>query len=232
MSTDILRDAASTFLHLTNYEYHIILGRKMKQTHLTIRFLPDNFYHLAGLQKLKSAYPFQNLAHDKVFRQILSQKITANDISKDKAFPLISDRLKVLAHLDTILDSNFSNFFRYDKNKIPFYSALSADYIVKGTTPQSIITFATFVNNNNVFYGNSIFPLSNFDYSKGQMQYTVLLKEKLNLKTNEVTTLFHHKKYHLDEIPNAETIKAMKEVNTCTDLVGPFHAIDDLMDEL
>ena len=81
MSNDILRAAAYTFLNLTNYEYHIVLGRKMKQTHLTIRFLPDNFYHLAGLQKLKSAYPFQTMPHEKVFRQILSQKITANDIS-------------------------------------------------------------------------------------------------------------------------------------------------------
>lgn len=211
MSNDILRSAASTFLNLTNYEYHIVLGRKMKQTHLTIRFLPDNFYHLAGLQKLKSAYPFQTMPHDKVFRQILSQKITSNDISKDKAFPLISDRLKVLAHLDTILDSNFSNVFRYDKNKIPFYSALSADYIVKGTTPQSIITFATFINNDNVFYGNSIFPLSNFDYSKGQMQYTVLFKEKIYLKTNENIILFTHKNFSLNEMSIAETNKGKEE---------------------
>ncbi len=195
MSSDILREAALTFANLTNYEYHIVLGRKMKQTHLTIRFLPDNFFHLAGLQKLKSAYAFQTMPHDKVFRQILSQRITINDITKDKSFSLIQDRLQVLSHLDDILDSNFSTVFRYDKNKVPFYSALSADYIVKGTTPQSIITFATFVNNNNVFYGNSIFPLSNFDYSKGQMQYTVLLKEKCHLKNNETILLFRHKKY-------------------------------------
>ncbi len=232
MSNDILRAVAYTFLNLTNYEYHIVLGRKMKQTHLTIRFLPNNFYHLAGLQKLKSAYPFQTMAHEKVFRQILSQKITSNDISKDKAFPLISDRLKVLAYLDTILDSNFSNVFHYDKNKIPFYSALSADYLVKGTTPQSIITFATFVNNDNVFYGNSIFPLSNFDYSKGQMQYTVLFKEKIHLKTNEAIILFRHKNFSFDETPNVETIKAMKEVNKGINLVGPFHSVDDVMKEL
>lgn len=164
MSNDILRAAASTFLNLTNYEYHIVLGRKMKQTHLTIRFLPDNFYHLAGLQKLKSAYPFQTMAHAKVFRQILSQKITVKDISKDKAYPLIRDRLNVLAHLEAILDSNLSNVFRYDRNKIPFYSALSADYIIKGTTPQTIITFATFVKNHNIFYGNTCPALSDLTY--------------------------------------------------------------------
>ena len=232
MRNDILRAAAYTFLNLTNYEYHIVLGRKMKQTHLTIRFLPDNFYHLAGLQKLKSAYPFQTMAHEKVFRQILSQKITANDISKDKAFPLIRDRLNVLAHLDAILDSNLSNIFRYDRNKIPFYSALSADYLIKGTTPQTIITFATFVNNHNIFYGNSIFPLSNFDYSKGQMQYTVLLKEKIHLKTHESIILFQHKNFSFDKTPNTETVKAMEEVNKGTNLVGPFHSVDEVMNEL
>lgn len=29
MSNDILRAAAYTFLNLTNYEYHIVLGRKI-----------------------------------------------------------------------------------------------------------------------------------------------------------------------------------------------------------
>ena len=36
----------------------------------------------------------------------------------------------------------------------------------------------------------------------------------------------------LDETPNAETIKAMTEVNTGTDLIGPFHSVDEVMEEL
>ena len=36
----------------------------------------------------------------------------------------------------------------------------------------------------------------------------------------------------LDETPNVETIKAMTEVNTGTDLIGPFHSVDEVMEEL
>ncbi|BAL84203.1 putative addiction module antitoxin [Selenomonas ruminantium subsp. lactilytica TAM6421] len=36
----------------------------------------------------------------------------------------------------------------------------------------------------------------------------------------------------LDESPNKETIRAMEEVNTDTDLVGPFHSVEELMEEL
>ena len=35
----------------------------------------------------------------------------------------------------------------------------------------------------------------------------------------------------LDETPNATTIQAMKEVNQGNNLVGPFHSVDDVMEE-
>lgn len=36
----------------------------------------------------------------------------------------------------------------------------------------------------------------------------------------------------LEQMPNAETIKAMEEVNAKTNLVGPFHSVDAVMEEL
>ena len=36
----------------------------------------------------------------------------------------------------------------------------------------------------------------------------------------------------LEQTPNAETIKAMEEVNAKTNLVGPFHSVDAVMEEL
>jgi DNA-damage-inducible protein J len=36
----------------------------------------------------------------------------------------------------------------------------------------------------------------------------------------------------LDETPNATTIQAMKEVNQGNNLVGPFHSVDEVVNEL
>ena len=36
----------------------------------------------------------------------------------------------------------------------------------------------------------------------------------------------------LDETPNAETLKAIQEVEQGVNLVGPFHSVDEVMEEL
>ena len=36
----------------------------------------------------------------------------------------------------------------------------------------------------------------------------------------------------LDEVPNAETLKAIEEVEAQEGLVGPFHSVDEVMEEL
>lgn len=59
MEADILQLAARAYQELMTVEYQVVLGRKGKAHTIEIAFRADNFYHLAGLHKLKQRYPFQ-----------------------------------------------------------------------------------------------------------------------------------------------------------------------------
>ena len=59
MEADILQLAARAYQKLMTVEYQVVLGRKGKAHTIEIAFRADNFYHLAGLHKLKQRYPFQ-----------------------------------------------------------------------------------------------------------------------------------------------------------------------------
>ena len=113
MGEDILKEAALAFQALLYVEYHIVLGRKMQTRELHLCFLPDNFYHLAGLHKLRDPYPFRFLAHKKVFRQILSGKIYFEMIRSDAAVPQLIPRMKALREIERVLDAEETTFFQY-----------------------------------------------------------------------------------------------------------------------
>ena len=49
----ILENAAKAFSSLLSVSYHIVLGRKGKAIDIVIVFKSENFFHLAGLHKLK-----------------------------------------------------------------------------------------------------------------------------------------------------------------------------------
>ena len=53
MEADILQLAARAYQKLMTVEYQVVLGRKGKAHTIEIAFRADNFYHLAGLHKLK-----------------------------------------------------------------------------------------------------------------------------------------------------------------------------------
>lgn len=130
MPNDILLSAALAFEAILKYSYHIVLGKKGKPKEINIHFFPDNFFHLAGLQYLKQKY--WSYSDKKVFSKILSREISVNAIINDGNFSRISDRLKVLAQIEFILDSNSTKFFKFEPKKLHVNSKIKADYLANG----------------------------------------------------------------------------------------------------
>ena len=195
MVEDILKEAALVFQALLYVEYHIVLGRKMQTRELHLCFLPDNFYHLAGLHKLRDSYPFRFLSHKKVFRHILSGKVHFEMIRSDAAVPQLIPRMKALTEIERVLDDGETTFFQYERRKTAITSRIAADYLAKGSLNGAGVVFTFFLKEKDCFYVDSIFPMSSYDYSWRQARYTVLLKEKRNRQNGETTVLFKHRNY-------------------------------------
>lgn len=194
MNIDCLRQAAVAFQKLLPVKYRIILGKKGKSFELNIAFKEDNFFHLSGLHKISSH--LLKLPRVKIFHSILKGEISDATFNNYVSSPEILERIKILSQLEKLLDDEQTSFFKYDSNKVAF-SKISADYLAKGTVNDEQIFFSFFVKNGVKgdlnYYANSIFPLKNYDFSKNQTKYTILLKEKF--LDGNATTLYRHKKY-------------------------------------
>ena len=92
----ILENAAKAFSSLLSVSYHIVLGRKGKAIDIVIVFKSENFFHLAGLHKLKKSYAFTKNSREKIFTFIIKNKITTDMIKDDENFSIIYDRLVVI----------------------------------------------------------------------------------------------------------------------------------------
>ena len=197
MEKDILQAAGRAFVELTKIEYHIILGRKGHTTTLDVVFQPENFYHLAGLHKLKMRYDFQQRTSAWILSNIVKGKISARQIEQDENYIKVYARLLALMDLAAIIEDDDTKFYAYEHKKVFFATKIVADYLAKGSCNNEIITFSFFVKEADRYCVNSIFPMENYDYSMRQTQYTVLLKEKIVYIGGEKirNELYRHKKY-------------------------------------
>ena len=181
---NLLMKCATSYQKLMDYEYRFTLGRKGKLTKITLQFPITNFHHLAGLHKLKDT----NIARanrSTVFYQILDGRITYDTITKSRFLPEIQSRLDSLPYLESLLDEN-QIIFRYN-NKIYPHSAIESEFLLKmGNGTILGITFLFLdKSKQGIYFCRSFFPMEKTDYTKGQMQYTLLKKEKRNLKTEQ-----------------------------------------------
>lgn len=186
---DLLTICAYNFQKLMAYEYRFTLGRKGQLTEIALRFSDSDFHHLAGLHKLKDT-GIARANRSTVFQQILNGRITYNTVTKSLFLPKIQSRLDSLPHLESLLDGN-QIVFRYNKKIYP-YSAIESEFLLK--MGDGIILGITFLfldqSEQGVYFCRSFFPMEGTDYTKGQMQYTLLKKEKCNLKTGQTLVLY------------------------------------------
>ena len=180
---DHLQSCAKAFEHLLDFQYHIIIGRKGKSVELNILFDPTEFHHLVGLHQLHDLRIARE-NRDKVFQQILTGNISINDLKKSQYFPNIQKRIEPFIQIENFLDSN-KLIFRYNQ-KLQTFSLIEAEYLL--STPYENTDIYIFLDRQkepDYFFCRSFFQKEEKDYTKGQAIYTLLIKEKINLRTEE-----------------------------------------------
>lgn len=181
---DILMQCASSFQKLMDYEYKFTLGRKGKLTEIRLGFSETDFHHLIGLHKLKDI-DIARSNRSTIFHRILDGRITYNTLTKSRFLPDIESRLYSFPNLESLLDGD-QLVFRYNKKLYP-YSSIESEFLLK--MGDGIILGITFLfldrSEQQIYFCRSFFPMERRDYTKGQMQYTLLKKEKISLNTKQ-----------------------------------------------
>lgn len=186
----LLLESAAGFDRLCNYRYRFTLGRKGNRKEITLGFSETDFHHLAGLHKLRDI-DIARKNRAAVFRQILKGQITDEALQKSVFFGDIQSRLEYLPKLEALLDQN-QQVFRYNKKVYP-YSSIESEFLLK--MEEGVVLDITFLfldqTKQGVYYCRSFFPMERTDYTKGQMRYTLLKKEKICSSSGEIRLLYN-----------------------------------------
>lgn len=167
---------------LMKYQYRFTLGRKGKRKEITLGFSETDFHHLVGLHKLKDM-EIARANRYSVFKEILAGHITYKTLTKSEFFDRISSRIQIFPNFECLLDQDHL-VFRYNKKLYP-YSAIESEFLLKmgdGTILDIAFLFLD-QGKQDIYYCRSFFPMERTDYTKGQMQYALLRKEKICLST-------------------------------------------------
>ena len=106
---DILETAARSFEKLLTIKYEVILGRRGTTVVVNLSFHKEDFYHLAGLQYLTDIQQLKG-SRSSIFDKILNDNKFRQRILKSKVIYKITERIKFLAQLETLLDANETVF--------------------------------------------------------------------------------------------------------------------------
>ena len=185
---DLLKKDAEAFNLLLSKEYHIIGGKKRTLIDIYINFKKDDFFHLAGLHKLKDIDILHNAGIDKadIFNKILDGEIKYQDISKSVFWDEVQGRVDNLYRLENLLD-NENLFFRFYKNKVKG-SGINADYVFyfESNEPKAYFFLTGRDENQHMcLCGCSFFPSQYNTYIVKQPRYTIIYKDKQYLTTHE-----------------------------------------------
>ncbi len=125
MEKNILKDAASVYERIKEKRYMLCIKRKGEVKTLTIFFPIANFYHLVGLNKLKDIPIVQRKAKS-IYKEILDEKITYQNIENSVYIDQIKDRLFYFQHIEKLLSVN-SLYFKSLHGK---FKGIEADFVL------------------------------------------------------------------------------------------------------
>ncbi len=196
---DLLKKTASKFHNLLSTIYYFEIAKKQNIYKFALSFEKSDFYHLAGLHKLTDIAALQGEPNkEKVFNNILNERITYDLIKCSRFFPKMNARLNLLEKLENILDSN-QIVFKYINSKHQT-SRIEADVLLENVYELNIV-FMFMSDRSKADKTNiptmccrSFFPMENYDYSKNQPSYTLLKKIKIDTVAGTRTVQYDRSK--------------------------------------
>ncbi|MDE6846912.1 MAG: hypothetical protein K2J99_14280 [Lachnospiraceae bacterium] len=192
---DKLQKIAMTYQNILQIQYYFEIAKKQVDHQFIISFEKGDFFHLAGLHKLKDVTVLQVKKNkESIFNSIVNGEISFSQIENSFFYNDIENRLSYLGKLQSLLDNN-QIVFQYleSKNKA---SCIKAEYLMEEGYEKDILFMFLSQRNNYMSQGipimccRSFFPMDQLDYSKNQPAYTLLKKIKIDNITGEKTVQY------------------------------------------
>ncbi len=176
----LLIDAAYSFSRLINYQYLFVLGKRGELVNLYLNFHDENFYHLAGLHKLKDIYASPRMRKGSCLEFLLADAQETN-FERSYFYPDILPRLEILNRLEAFLDNELLAF-RFIQGLA--YSKIKADFLLEGKIPVEGRLFVKSLGNSDQYISTSLTPLAD-------KRLNLLPKYKILHKQKRLTTEPH-----------------------------------------
>lgn len=207
---DHLLQCAKNFERLTHFQYRIIIGRKGRTIELNITFSVTDFHHLAGLHKLVDISKVNVGKRETLFRTILSGEIGEDLLMRSCHYSKMRARLYSLRNLEQFLDSN-ELIFRFDRKKVKGASSIRADFLLQNDLEgMTAYLFIAPRRENDTQVCVSFFPKGRTDYAYKQEKFTLLYKEKQDLRTGKIVVQYDKLTWRRNtELPSEQTLEGM-----------------------
>jgi len=186
---DILKQAAKSWINISENSYVITYGKSKALHTVKIIFENSDFYHLAGFQYLQDLQ-LLTISRPQIIFAILDNRIDGEYIQKGQNYlSLVEARLMALIDLEYALDNDFK-LFKYNPDVYPFHTTIKdAEYLIEGKTLNNSLFFFT-VKYDEAYSGMSIFMKNrNRDFSINHKQLAVLKKEKIHIESQNKIVL-------------------------------------------
>lgn len=184
---DLIYKAAKKFNRLLGIKYEIVLGKKGKTVSFNLLFSKMEFYHLAGFQYLTDIRELKN-DRTKLFDRILADSIFRDKLQNSVFFTKIAERIRHLANLESIIDSN-KTIFKYNEKERPF-SKIKADFLLKNMEESTNLFLFLACRLETECFCRSFFADDKIDYAENQMSMSLLLKRKVFLQSQKEIILY------------------------------------------
>lgn len=213
---DKLQQTALAYQSVMRAQYYFEIAKKNTKHEFVLTFEKEDFFHMAGLHKLKDVTTLQiEKSKGNIYDRILDGNITLDQVVNSFFYQDIEKRLSYLGKIQELLDNN-QIFFQYLENKNKA-SYIKADYLMEEGCETDVI-YIFLSERSKAEKGQiptmccrSFFPMNQLDYTRNQPSYTLLKKIKIDTVTGNRTVQYDRSKI-LEQAKSVGTESERKSV--------------------
>lgn len=179
----LINDCAKLFSKYIGYNYTLELDCCYS---IEVAFKSDQFHHLIGLHYLEDTKEvnskIETNSPKRIFKNIISNKITQESIEKSKQYYKIKERVENFLLFDNVI--NCKIIIDFDYTKVP-HTKITSKYLLYTKSNGKYIILGLRYSNNTKSLVPETFIVENTDYYiKNQISYEIigLSKEKVTKK--------------------------------------------------
>lgn len=187
--SDKIEDRINLYNQLLNKTYKFYLGKKGKLKIIDLIFTEYEFSHLIGLHYLEDKEELSSNNSIETYNKILNKEITYTTIKESAYFNTIQNRFEQFIYFEELLDES-EEIYLYNYKKL-IYTKIKAEYLIQCFhNNEEYYIFLDKFNigeNKDKYFCRTFFKRNKVDYTTMQTKYTLLRKEKIDIRTNQIT---------------------------------------------